>query len=143
MPKEYHLRTYGDPVLREVCKEVTDFSDLEDLLDSMKDIMRGYGGQGIAAPQIGDTRRVIMTSPFLIGAKEYINPKIIKSLGYIPFSEGCLSLPNTSRFKLRKFYIKLEYQDRHGKKHKKRYTGISAIVLQHEIDHLDGKLIID
>lgn len=148
---KYYLRTLEDPILREPCVEVNDFSDLDDLLPSMYWIMVFNFGVGLAAPQVGDNRRIAIAT--IDGqTREFINPRKLKEEEYttIPEGEGCLSVPppdaqmQSPKVRiLRRYSIEVEYQDRKGTYHNETFIGSPAIVLQHEMDHLDGRLTID
>ena len=143
--QDYRLRRWGDPVLRERCADVDDFSedsDLEALLSAMYHIKAQHGGIGIAAPQVGDGRRVVLAD--VHGwTQEFVNPRITARSGFRPSLEGCLSVPFLLLPKLRSSSIDVEYQDRHGVSHAGVFSGYDATVLQHELDHLDGRLIVD
>ncbi len=143
--QDYHLRRWGDPVLREQCAEVEDFSDssgLEALLSAMYRIKAQHGGIGIAAPQVGDAQKVVLAE--VSGwTREFVNPRITARSGHRLSLEGCLSVPFLLLTKLRSSSIDVEYQDRHGVSHAGVFSGYDATVLQHELDHLDGRLIVD
>ena len=133
MQSTYYLRTRESESLRQIASEVTDFTNLSELIYEMYNTMTMYGGIGIAAPQIGDSRRVL-----LVCGKEFVNPVIVKSKGYIPSLESCLSFPGRIGFKLRRYSIDVEYQDRYGNAQNGHYVGRNSIILQHEMDHLNG-----
>ena len=137
---DYYLRKWGDPVLREPCEAVEDFSQLDFLIDSMYSIMRQNLGCGIAAPQVGDSRQVLIAQ---IGLKSevFVNPRIEFARGYVPFLEGCLSFPFLLVPKIRRYRIDVNYFDRYGAEKSNTFRGLNAIILQHEIDHLNGKLM--
>lgn len=131
-------------ILREICVEVKEIDDdLIELLESMVPIMREADGVGLAAPQIGDNRR------FFIAEYEdelfvVINPVITnKSDAHDLMEEGCLSLPETHVNVRRSIEITVEYHDENGDLYEIALDGFLARIFQHEIDHLDGKLIID
>ena len=114
-------------------------SELHKLLGKMKTAMKDNNGVGIAAIQIGFPVRVCIANDHVI-----INPKI-KKLGSIPQAsdEGCLSLPNTIVRVKRKHSIELEYLDENLNLKRQTFRKYDAVVVQHELDHLNGKLIID
>ena len=105
------------------------------------------GGVGIAAPQVGINRNVIWVQRFdKIGEpfEVYINPKIVwKSELMRKGGEGCLSIPNQRGDVFRHYTIEIEYQDKKGKKHSEIIEGFTAVIFQHEIDHLNGILFTD
>jgi len=136
----YYLRRWDDPELKERCQEVTDFSDLDRLVDSMRDTMYRYSGAGIAAPQVGDLRRVVIAKIEGI-PKVFVNPEILSKFGYLPFVEGCLSFPMRYKARIRSYSIKVHYCDQKGEQQIETIRGLSAIILQHEMDHLEGKTI--
>ena len=158
---------YGDPVLRKV-GEVVDknYEGLEKLIKDMFDTMYNANGVGLAAPQIGKAISlfIVDTKPFaesdddeeddeftpeerkqLIAFKKvFINAKIINEDGEEwKFSEGCLSIPKIREDVSRKPKIKIEYWDEHFKKHTETFDGLIARVIQHEYDHIEGKLFTD
>ena len=138
---------YGDPRLLKVCKTVEDFSILPDIIATMYDSMYEAEGIGLAANQIG-----IDLNLFIIDIShtedstepsEFINGKIIDSHGESSFSEGCLSIPGVEFEIKRSEFISLEYQKLDGSKHEQEFGGLYARAIQHEMDHLNGKLIVD
>ncbi len=132
----------GEPVLRKISREVTEFNDkLHTLIDDMYDTMYKAEGVGLAAPQVGILRRVIVVD---CGQKiEMVNPVILSSSGEVGMNEGCLSVPGKSGYVLRAQKIKVAFQTRHGEKKTKTFFDFEARALQHEIDHLNGILYID
>lgn len=105
------------------------------------------GGVGIAAPQVGINRNIIWVQRFdKVGEpfEVYINPKIVWTSKLMrKGSEGCLSIPNERGSVQRYYTIEIEYQDRKGKKHSEIIEGFTAVIFQHEIDHLNGILFTD
>jgi len=152
---------YGDPVLRKKAKEINkDYPKLDELLQNMWDTMYHAYGVGIAAPQIGLPIRlfVVDATPFsedeelteeekndLRNLKQvFINPKILKEEGdEWAFNEGCLSIPDIREDVFRKPDITIEYLDENFEKHTDTFTGLSARVIQHEYDHIEGILFTD
>ncbi len=133
----------GDPVLRKVCKEVKNFNgELFSLLDDMKTTVRAEDGAGLAAPQIGVDARVVVVDVDE-GFFELVNPVIYYRKGEQTGPEGCLSVKGKQGTVVRPEKVKLEYRDRHGKKHKLTAEGFFARAVCHELDHLDGVLYID
>lgn len=145
MEGKYYLRTLGDSILRQSCVEVSDFSDLSDLLSNMYEIMHEKKGVGLAAPQIGDNRRVAIAQ-IDEEIMEFINPVMLKE-GKHPYHpleyETCLSVPDHYVKLKRKYPIRIGYHDREGEYHTQNFTGFHAVLLQHELDHLNGILITD
>ena len=138
-----------DPRLLEVSKHVTlKNNEVKDLLKDMLEIMYKSNGIGLAAPQVGVLKRVVVMDCAEQGTKKkplkFINPEILNlSSEKSEFEEGCLSLPTQYAKVERPSIIEVKYEDENGKKIKKKFSGIEATCLQHEIDHLDGKLFVD
>ncbi len=146
---------YPDKRLKVVSKEVTSFdSELHTLLDDMYDTMISKKGVGLAAIQIAVPKRVLIINIPLDDENgkdeqprentlEIINPVIVEKSGINRHQEGCLSVPGIYENIERAKYVQIEYQDRYGKKCKIEDDGFLSIALQHEIDHLNGKLFIE
>ena len=138
-----------DPRLLEVSKHVTLINnEVKDLLKDMLEIMYKSNGVGLAAPQVGVLKRLVVMDCSEQGTKKkplkFINPEILNlSSEKSEFEEGCLSLPTQYAKVERPSIIEVKYEDENGKKIKKKFSGIEATCLQHEIDHLDGKLFVD
>lgn len=138
-----NIRIDEDPVLRKKAKEVTKFNArLYALLDDMADTMYAAPGVGLAAPQVGMLKRIIV---FDIQDKlfEMVNPVIVETEGEQVEVEGCLSVPGKYGRVQRPAKIKVEYQDRNGEKIALEAEGLEAVVICHETDHLDGRLFTD
>ena len=148
---------YPDKRLKLVSKDVELFDGaLHDLLDDMYETMCAKNGVGLASIQIGVDKRVLIINVPLEneGAEskddqpkentlEIINPVILKEEGQEKFQEGCLSLPGVYEDIERYKYVKIEYYDRNGKKQTLEDDGFLAVAIQHEIDHLNGKVFIE
>jgi len=147
---------YPDKRLKMVSKEVERFDEeLHTLLDDMYDTMRAKNGVGLAAIQIGvDQRALIINIPLenipegedeqpKENTLEMINPVIIEKDGSTKFQEGCLSVPGVYEEVERAKHVKIEYFDRFGEKHTIEDDDFLAIAMQHEMDHLDGKVFIE
>ncbi|MDJ0621851.1 MAG: peptide deformylase [Desulfocapsaceae bacterium] len=139
---------YPEPVLRKKANKVESFTeDLQQLIEDMADTMYDAPGIGLAAPQVGESIQLLIVDTRSDAEKrEYlavINPEIVASEGTQIDEEGCLSVPdltaNVKRFKK----ITLKYQDRDGNTQELTAEDRFAVVLQHEIDHLNGILFID
>ena len=135
--------------LNQVSKKV-DLVDqnILDTLEQMLEVMYDSNGIGLAAPQVGILKRIIVMNCSSEHAQKaafkFINPKIIKlSDNMSEYEEGCLSLPTQFAKVVRPSEVKVEYINEKGKKIVKVFTNLEAICLQHEIDHLDGKLFVD
>ena len=142
------IHTFPDPVLKTRAEEVTDINgELQDLIDGMGSTMYHAPGLGLAANQVGDLRRVIV---FDVSPKDsprnlevIINPCITECEGELVHNEGCLSVLDFSAEVRRNARICVTGVDRDGKPITVEAEGLKAVVLQHEIDHLDGILFID
>lgn len=158
------ILTYPNPRLREVSTAVDVFDDkLKKLTEDMIETMYHAHGIGLAAPQVGVLKRVVVidTRPKNDEGRRYdndemgelekkvtqplilINPRIIGGIGSTTFDEGCLSVPSFYETVERKEVIEVETYDLSGKKYTFKTDGLLAICIQHELDHLEGKLFID
>ncbi len=145
---------YGQPILRKETKDITpDYPDIKELISNMFQTMYNAEGIGLAAPQIGLDIRVLVLDlsplaeddPSLTGIKKVmINARITTFEGEeILMDEGCLSLPGINEKVPRKNKIRIQYLDENFVLHEDEFEGFLARVIQHEYDHLDGKLFID
>ncbi len=160
---------YGDPVLRKVGEEIDkNYPDLEKLLKDMFDTMYNAKGVGLAAPQVGKAIRlfIVDTKPFTETDEDdddeeeeftpeqkkelkafkriFINARMLSETGEEwPFSEGCLSIPKVRENVIRAPDIEIEYYDEKFVKHKEKFNGVIARVIQHEFDHIQGVLFTD
>ncbi len=142
---------YPDKRLKEVSKEITEFdAALHELLDNMYDTMMESNGIGLAAIQVGIAKRALLLCiPDEEGEQHYddlleiINPVISNEDGTIVYQEGCLSVPSFYEDVERYERLTLSYQDRHGESKELEAEGLLSVAIQHEIDHLDGKLFIE
>ncbi|MFL2779572.1 MAG: peptide deformylase [Gammaproteobacteria bacterium] len=142
------ILTFPDPKLREVAKEVTEFnSDLKSLAEDLIETMYEFKGIGLAAVQIGVNKRVIVADvseekkePFI-----FINPtiKILNEDEKGGYDEGCLSIPGFYEEVVRPTQVEISFQNLSGKKEEIIPEGLLGVVVQHETDHLDGKLMVD
>ncbi|MEA2537081.1 MAG: peptide deformylase, partial [Chloroflexota bacterium] len=133
----------GDPRLRLKGKPVDSFGKyLHELLDDLTETMRHAPGVGLAAPQLGEAKQACVVE--VEGRlHELVNPRIVRTDGDDRDLEGCLSLPGYVAYVTRREKVWVVAQNRHGKKFKLAGTGLLGRALQHELDHLDGKLFID
>ncbi|MGI6065585.1 MAG: peptide deformylase [Bacillota bacterium] len=139
----YQIVKLGDPVLREVAKKVPKITpNIIKLLENMKDTLYEARGVGLAAPQIGISKRVVVID-IGEGLLELINPVIVAQEGKEVDTEGCLSIPGVEAEVLRAEKVTVEAQNRNGEKFTISGKGLLARALQHEIDHLNGILFID
>ena len=137
------ILTAGDPVLRQTAAEVTKIDKrLIKLLKDMADTMYAAEGVGLAAPQIGVSKRIVVIDVG-DGIIEMINPVIVNKEGSVVGGEGCLSVPEYEGEVERAEKVECEFTDRSGKRYLIETDGLLAIAIQHELDHLDGVLFID
>ena len=150
---------YGDPVLKKVAVEIEkDFPKLNELIANMYETMYNAKGVGLAAPQIGKSIRLFIVdgTPFSEDAetpeeaamadfkKVFINAKITSEEGdEWKFNEGCLSIPKIREDISRKSRINISYVDENFVQKKESYSGLAARIVQHEYDHIEGKLFTD
>jgi len=133
-----------NPVLRRKAKRVPSVdSSIQRLVDDMVETMQQANGAGLAAPQVGISLRVVVlqmpdTEPMAI-----INPEVVKRTGEREITEGCLSLPGYAGEIKRSVSVTVKGLDRQGKAIRLKATNLMAQALEHELDHLNGKLYID
>ena len=135
--------TLGDPRLRLKGEPVDSFGKyLHELLDDLAETMRDAPGVGLAAPQLGVALQACVVE---VEDKlhELVNPRIVRSTGEDRDLEGCLSIPGYIAYVTRKEKVWVVAQNRHGRQYKVAGSGLLGRALQHELDHLDGKLYID
>ena len=151
---KYPITVYGDPILRKKAKKIEkDHENLHEILENMWETMYYSDGVGLAAPQVGLSIRLFLIDassgadeePELADFKKvFINPEIVETLGdEWVMNEGCLSLPEIREDVVRKDIVKLKYFDEKFNEHIEVFKGFAGRVIQHEYDHLEGKLFID
>ncbi|WP_108823139.1 peptide deformylase [Dysgonomonas sp. Marseille-P4361] len=145
---------YGQPVLRKVAVDITpEYPNLKKLIDDMFETMYNADGVGLAAPQVGlDIRLFVIDLEPLAEddpkyadfKKVFINPKIVEYTGEIvKMDEGCLSIPGINEAVEREETIRIQYLDENFVSHDEVYSDFFARCIQHEYDHIEGKLFID
>ena len=152
---------YGAPILRKVAHNIdADYPDLKKLIEDMWETLYASNGVGLAAPQINRDIRLFLVDSEVIfknlepedetypdepGIKRvFINAKIKKLEGEPwPYNEGCLSIPKINEDVVRPETVVLEYQDENFEHHTETFIGMTARIIQHEYDHIEGKLFID
>lgn len=143
---------YGDPILGEISEEVGENyskSDIRMLIEDMFETMHRAKGVGLSAIQIGVPLRIFVAEAHLPDDDfhfrgSFINPKIVKEFGeLVKHPEGCLSVPGLAGLVERHENIELEYLDDEWKPHTKVFTGFAARIIQHEYDHLEGKVYVE
>ena len=148
MAKKLKILIFPDPRLRKVAKKVTKFDkSLEILANDMLETMYIANGIGLAATQVDRHIRLIVMdlSEERDDPRIFINPtfKILKNHKLFEFEEGCLSIPGFNETIARPDKIELTWQDIKGNQHIEKPEGLLTVCIQHEIDHLDGKLMVD
>jgi len=140
------VRLIDDPVLRKVCTPVdfpTDHHFMVGLLETMNETMKASNGIGLAANQIGQSLRVFILKKG-DSYQEYINPEIVSKENLVTFeTEACLSIPGTYGMTKRYKRVSLTWVDKNGIKNEGTFEDMEAFAIQHELDHLNGKLYID
>ncbi len=135
-----NIRTEGDPVLAKVCRPVTEMNDhYREVLDDLAETMRSADGVGLAAPQVGILRRMVVVE--LDGVLyELVNPEIVRKEGVQYGSEGCLSVPGYVGDVERPMKVTVKALNRYGEPVEYTGEGLLARAFCHELDHLDGVL---
>jgi peptide deformylase len=148
----YPIVMYGDPVLRQRAKDIKEGTDLKQLIEDMYETMHGASGIGLAAPQIGKSLRLFVVDGTVLEdepamqdfKKAFINPQIVDETGDPwEYEEGCLSIPNIREKVARKEKLKIRYFDEDWNPKEEIYDGMKARIIQHEYDHIEGKLFVD
>lgn len=140
---ELEVKRYGNPALRKKCRKVQKVnSEVKEILKGMINLMRKEKGVGLAANQAGfELALVVVETPEKL--YKLINPKITKKKGKIVFEEGCLSFPEINLSIKRAKEVWVNFLNEEGRKIHLRADGTLAVILQHEIDHINGVLFID
>lgn len=141
---------YGDPVLKKVCEPIDEnYPNLKELIENMWETMYNASGVGLAAPQVGLPIRLFVVDtgdndeepPY---KKVFINAQILEETGEPwGFTEGCLSIPEIREEVFRKPNVLISYYDENWQKHEEQVSGFAARVIQHEYDHIEGKLFTE
>ncbi|MDP2176116.1 MAG: peptide deformylase [Bacteroidota bacterium] len=146
------IYAYGCPVLRKKGEDISpDYPNLKEIIDNMYETMYNSSGIGLAAPQVGIPIRLFIIDGSPIedinppGFKQtFINPQIIKEWGEEwKYEEGCLSIPTIRENVSRKPELTIRFLDENFVEHEKTYDGMAARIIQHEYDHIEGKLFVD
>ncbi|MBU1701581.1 MAG: peptide deformylase [Candidatus Eisenbacteria bacterium] len=143
------VHLYGDPVLRQKAEPIEQITDeIRQLAEDMLVTMYEEEGIGLAAPQVGRSIRLLVVDPQAVdetapGAMAFINPETTESSGEWTYDEGCLSIPGIVAEIKRPEKVRVHYFDTNGEERHETFDGMMARVLQHEMDHLEGKLFVD
>ena len=139
-----NIRIMGDPILEKVCKEVKEVTPrIKELIEDMLETMYDANGVGLAAPQVGVLKRIVVIDVTGEDPIVLINPRILETSGEQTGGEGCLSLPVKSGTVTRPNYVKVKAYDRDMKPFEIEGTELLARAFCHEIDHLDGHMYVE
>ena len=139
-----NIRIMGDPILEKVCKEVKEVTPrIKELIEDMLETMYDANGVGLAAPQVGVLKRIVVIDVTGEDPIVLINPRILEISGEQTGGEGCLSLPGKSGTVTRPNYVKVKAYDREMKPFEIEGTELLARAFCHEIDHLDGHMYVE
>ena len=153
----YPIVVYGDPILRQRGKDIETGTEVKQIVQDMFETMHNAQGIGLAAPQIGKGLRLFVVDGTNLYDKDdedaedmtdfkkvFINPTMLEELGEPwDFEEGCLSIPNIREKVSRKGVVKIKYYDEDWNAHEEEYDGMKARIIQHEYDHIEGRLFVD
>lgn len=146
MPESLPIVEFPDDRLRQVAEPIEVFDEaLAELIDNLFKTLEDSGGIGLSAPQIGQSLRVsvVHVPDDEYGPRAYINPLIVDKAGLGIIEESCISVPGVVGNVMRPTQVSVMTQDLKGDWHESKVSNMHAVCLQHEIDHLDGKLFID
>lgn len=139
-----NIRIMGDPILEKVCKEVKEVTPrIKELIEDMLETMYDANGVGLAAPQVGVLKRIVVIDVTGEDPIVLINPRILETSGEQTGGEGCLSLPGKSGTVTRPNYVKVKAYDRDMNPFEIEGTELLARAFCHEIDHLDGHMYVE
>jgi peptide deformylase len=148
----YPIVMYGDPVLRQRAKDIKPETDIKQLVEDMYETLHEANGIGLAAPQIGKSLRLFIVDGTALEEepgmetfkKVFVNPVLIEEAGNSwEFEEGCLSIPNIRERISRKGQLKIRYYDENWNEIEEEFDGMKARIIQHEYDHIEGKMFVD
>lgn len=139
-----NIRIMGDPVLEKRCKEIKELTPrINELIDDMFDTMYEASGVGLAAPQVGILKRVVVIDTTGEDPHVLINPEIVETSGEQTGPEGCLSLPGKTGIVTRPNYVKVKAYDRDMKEYELEGEELLARAIVHELEHLDGHMYVE
>lgn len=148
----YPVVVYGDPVLRKRAADIPKGEDVKKLIADMFETMVAADGMGLAAPQIGKSIRLFVVDATMLDdepdlktfKKVFINAQILEADGpEEDMEEGCLSIPNLRETIRRNDHIRISWYDENWEHHEEDFSGMKARIIQHEYDHIEGKLFLD
>ena len=148
----YPIVMYGDPVLRQRAKNIEPGTDIKQLVEDMYETLDAANGIGLAAPQIGKSLRLFIVDGTSLEEepgmgdfrKVFVNAEMIEEAGTPwEFEEGCLSIPNIRERISRKEQLRIRYYDEAWNVFEETFDGMKARIIQHEYDHIEGKMFVD
>ncbi|MDQ2656983.1 MAG: peptide deformylase [Bacteroidota bacterium] len=148
----YPIVMYGDPVLRQRAKNIDTGTDIKQLVEDMFETLEAANGIGLAAPQIGKPIRLFVVDGTAIEDEPgmenfrmvFVNAEVIEEAGTPwEFEEGCLSIPNIRERISRKEQLRIRYFDENWNSFEETFDGMKARIIQHEYDHIEGKMFVD
>jgi peptide deformylase len=148
----YPIVMYGDPVLRQKAKDIERGTDIHALVEDMFETMSAANGVGLAAPQIGKSIRLFVVDGTVMEnepgmesfKKVFVNPELVQEEGTPwEYEEGCLSIPNIREKISRKEQLRIRYFDENWVQYDEVFDGMKARIIQHEYDHIEGKMFVD
>ena len=148
----YPIVMYGDPVLRQRASDIEPGTDINTLVEDMFETLEAASGIGLAAPQIGKSLRLFIVDGTALDEepgmesfrKVFVNAEMVEELGPAwEFEEGCLSIPNIREKIARKGQLRIRYFDENWNAFEETYDGMKARIIQHEYDHIEGKMFVD
>jgi peptide deformylase len=148
----YPIVMYGDPVLRQRAKDIETGTDIKQLVEDMFETLEAANGIGLAAPQIGKPIRLFVVDGTGIEdepgmetfRKVFVNAHVVEETGTPwEFEEGCLSIPNIRERISRKELLRIRYFDENWNSFEETFDGMKARIIQHEYDHIEGKMFVD
>ncbi len=139
-----NIRKIGDDILRKKCREVTEMTPkIKELISDMYDTMYKFTGVGLAAPQVGILKRIVVIDTDEGRPYTMINPRILETRDSQTGSEGCLSLPGKAGTVTRPNYVRAEAWDENMERYEVEATDLLARAICHEVEHLEGILYVD
>ena len=139
-----NIREIGDPVLEKTCKEVKEITPrIQELIDDMFDTLYEADGVGLAAPQVGILKRIVVIDTTGEDPLVLINPKVLETSGEQSGYEGCLSVPGKTGNVTRPNYVKIIAYDQNMESFELEGTELLARAILHEVDHLEGHLYVE
>ncbi len=148
----YPIVMYGDPVLRKRATDIEPGADLGQLIEDMFETLEAANGIGLAAPQVGKSIRLFVADGRALDdepgmedfKKVFINAQVVEETG-TPWEleEGCLSIPSIREKIARKESVRIRYFDENWEQHENTFEGMQARIIQHEYDHIEGKMFVD